>query len=65
MTTIDYVEAAMVSCPRCRVEVGSRCVERACRNGYRDCTYAVCSYYKELPEPHLERAVRARQEASA
>jgi hypothetical protein len=37
----------------------------ACRNGYKDCTYKVCAYYKELTEPHLERAVKARQEAAS
>lgn len=58
---MDYVEAAMVACPRCRVAVGSKCVVRACRNGYRDCEYAICAYWKELSEPHLERAVAARK----
>jgi hypothetical protein len=58
---LDYVAAAMVSCPRCKAAVGSRCTEWACRNGYRDCDYAICAYRKELDEPHLERAVAARK----
>lgn len=60
---MDYIEAAMVNCPRCRAAIGSKCVERACRNGYRNCEYAICSYWKELPEPHLERAVAGRKAA--
>lgn len=58
-----YVEAAMVACPRCGAPAGSPCRERACRNGYRNCQFAVCSYIEELPQPHLERAVKARKEA--
>jgi hypothetical protein len=58
---LDYVAAAMVACPRCGSASGSPCWERACKNGYRNCDYAVCSYRKELPEPHLERAVAARK----
>ena len=65
MADLDaYVAAAMVRCPRCKAPVGSPCRVRACRNGYTDCSYKVCSYLKELSEPHLERAVKARQEAS-
>jgi len=64
-TNDNYMAAAMVACPRCRAAVGSPCTIRACRNGYRNCDYAVCSYRKELPEPHLERAVAARQSESA
>lgn len=56
----DYVAAAMVPCPRCGAKTGSPCRVRACRNGYANCTYKVCSYFKELPGPHLERAVAAR-----
>jgi hypothetical protein len=56
----EYVAAAMVACRRCGAEVGSPCFVIACRNGYRECTYKACSYRKELPEPHLERAVAAR-----
>lgn len=56
-----YVAAAMVACPRCRASVGSPCVVRACRYNYPNCTYAICSYWKELPDPHLERAVAARK----
>lgn len=63
MPSDQYIEAAMVACPRCSAAVGKPCTVLACRNGYRDCRYKVCSYYKELPEPHLERAVKARQEA--
>ena len=60
----DYVEAAMVACPRCQAEAGSPCSEWACRNGYRNCRYAVCAYRKELPQPHLERAVMGRKQAT-
>jgi hypothetical protein len=63
MNGLDYVEAAMVHCPRCKARSGSPCRVRACRNGYANCDYAVCSYMKELPEPHLERAVAARRAA--
>lgn len=59
-----YIEAAMVACPRCRASVGKKCVVLACRNGRRNCDYAICAYWKELAEPHLERAVRARQLAA-
>lgn len=58
---MDYVEAAMVRCPRCGSAVGKPCTVLACRNGYANCDYVVCSYRKELPEPHLERAVAARK----
>ena len=61
----DYVAAAMVACPRCKAATGSPCRVRKCRNGYRDCRYAVCSVLVELPEPHLERAVAARQAATS
>jgi hypothetical protein len=61
----DYVVAAMVACPRCGVGAGSPCVVRACKNGYRNCDYAICAYWKELPEPHLERAVAARRASEA
>lgn len=61
----DYVEAAMVACPRCRANVGSPCRVGACRNGRSHCDYKVCFYWKELPEPHLERAVKARQRIEA
>lgn len=61
----DYVAAAMVACPRCKAGTGRPCRVRKCRNGYAGCTYAVCSVLVELPEPHLERAVAARQEAAA
>lgn len=60
---LDYVEAAMVACPRCSVAEGKPCVVRACKNGYRNCNYAICAYWKELDEPHLERAVAARKAA--
>jgi hypothetical protein len=60
----DYVTAATVACPRCKAAVGSPCRVRKCRNGYRDCRYVACSVLVELPAPHLERAVKARQEAS-
>jgi len=59
--SLDYVAAAMVACPRCGAAIGAPCRVRACRNGYRDCDYKACSYFKELPEPHLERAVHARR----
>jgi len=59
-----YIAAAMVACPRCKAAIGKPCIERACRHGYRDCQYAICSYWAEQPTPHLERAVHARQEAS-
>jgi len=62
---VDYVEAAMVACPRCRAAEGNPCTVRACRNGYQNCDYAICAYLKELPGPHLERAVRARKRATA
>lgn len=58
---IDYADAAMVPCPRCRARVGKPCAERACRHGRRNCDYAICSYWKDLPEPHLERVVAARR----
>lgn len=64
MSGLDYVSAAMVPCPRCQARIGAPCTVRACRNGYRDCRYKACSYRKELPEPHLERAVKARQKES-
>ena len=57
----DYVAAAMVACPRCAARVGSPCRVRKCRNGYANCRYTACSVLIELPEPHLERAVKARQ----
>jgi hypothetical protein len=60
----NYVAAAMIVCPRCEAKAGSPCVVRACRNGYLNCNYAVCSYWKELTEPHLERAVKSRQEGN-
>lgn len=60
-----YVTAAMVPCPRCKAAIGSPCTVWACRNGYANCDYAVCAYRKEMPEPHLERAVKARQEGHA
>lgn len=63
-TRADYVAAAMIRCPRCRAAVGAPCTELACRNGYRNCQFAVCSYRKELPEPHLERSVAAALAAS-
>jgi hypothetical protein len=63
-TVSDYVAAAMVACPRCRAAIGSPCRVRKCRNGVRGCTYRVCSVLVELPEPHLERTVKARQEVS-
>lgn len=64
MRNIDYyVEVATVACPRCEAPVGTPCRVRECRNGYRNCTYAVCSVWRELDEPHLERAVKARVEA--
>lgn len=61
----DHIEAAMVACPRCKAKVGSPCVVRACRNGYRNCQFAVCAYWREAEEPHLERAVAGRQAAAA
>lgn len=64
MSGAAYVEAAMVACPRCGAPSGSPCRVRACRHGYPNCYYKVCSYLKELPEPHLERAVVARKAAS-
>jgi hypothetical protein len=65
MSYAEYVAAAMVACPRCRVPAGSPCRVLACRNGYKGCTFKVCAYYKELDKPHLERAVKARQEAAS
>lgn len=59
-----YVDAAMVPCPRCKAATGSPCRVRTCRNGVPGCTYVVCSVLVELPEPHLERAVKARQESA-
>ena len=61
----DYVAAAMVACPRCKAATGSPCRVGACRHGYARCDYAICFYWKELAEPHLERAVKARQEAQS
>lgn len=60
-----YAEAAMVACPRCRATVGDPCTYRACRNGYENCSYAVCSVRRELPHPHLQRRVAARQAREA
>lgn len=56
----DYITAAMVGCPKCSVGVGKPCRERYCRNGYRECQYAICSAWRDRSEPHLERAVKAR-----
>lgn len=58
--SLDYVAAAMVPCPRCGARTGSPCIVRACKHGYKNCEFKICSYWKELPEPHLERAVAAR-----
>lgn len=64
MPELDYVAAAMVACPRCRAAIGSPCTARTCRQGRRSCTYAVCSVVVDLDQPHLERAVKARQETT-
>lgn len=60
VTLTEYANAAMVSCPKCGAAVGDPCRVRACRNGYVDCDYKVCSYLRDLPEPHLQRVVAAR-----
>jgi len=62
---VEYVEAAMVACPRCNVAAGRPCIAIACKHNYRNCQFKICSYWKELPEPHLERAVKARQESAS
>lgn len=60
-----YADAAMVGCPKCRAAVGNPCVTLACKNGRRNCDYAICAYWRELSEPHLQRVVAARKAAEA
>lgn len=57
-----HIEAAMVACPRCKRAVGQACIERYCKNGYRNCDYAICARWRETVEPHMERSVNARQQ---
>lgn len=59
MTERVAVSAYAIACPRCRSAAGDPCRERYCRNGRRDCDYAICSRIRDLPEPHVARVARA------
>lgn len=50
-------------CTTCSAPVGRPCRERYCKNGYRDCEYAICARWRELETPHIAR--RALAEAAS
>lgn len=56
-----YIEAAMIRCPRCGSQEGSKCWEWKCIHGRKGCDFRICARKGERSEPHLERAVAARK----
>jgi hypothetical protein len=54
-----YADAAKVECPGCKAAIGVPCWEWYCKNGYRDCTYAICARKRDRPEPHIARLAAA------
>ncbi len=58
-----HAEAAVVRCPVCVVAAGQPCIYLGCKNGYKNCEFAVCAQYYERSEPHLQRLVAARSAA--
>lgn len=54
-----YAEAAKVDCPSCIAKRGEPCREAYCKNGYRDCTYAICHRIRDKETPHLSRVTAA------
>lgn len=47
-----------VVCPTCNSDKGTPCRENYCKNGYRDCTYAICNAVRNMPEPHVSRVAK-------
>ena len=53
------VSVYTIACPRCGSAAGVPCREGYCKNGYRNCTYAICHRVRDMEEPHVARVARA------